>query len=271
MALEDFRDQVKEKLGELWGAIQESPAYNNAQEKFEALSPGSQKGIILGSIVLVFVILISVPIGYFSSASSSVSEYENTRQLIRALWRASRLANESSALPTSLSADELKARLQNDLASFNLLPEQVGGVSDLEVDKMGAPLAPKSINQSGVGLSLKKLNLKQVVDIGFQLQQINPSVKLAGLEVLASSPDPHYFDALYKLIIYSLPMNLESEEGGGGGRPPPFTNPSGPGSKGNRPPPRGSSAKGPQGPPPNFRNSPANSNSGSNKKNNDDD
>ncbi len=232
MALSDVKDQIKEKFLELFGKIQESQVYNNIAEKYETLSPGAQKGIVSGGVILGFLILVSIPISYYSSSSSAIEEYDNTRQLIRALLRASRIASESSNLPALISSEELKARIQNDLSSFQLLPEQVGGVSDLESDKMGSPLAPSSISQSGVGLSLKKLNLKQVVDIGFQLQNINPSVKLAGLEVVAGTPDPHYFDVLYKLVVFTLPsISSEVEDAGPGSKGGAKANDKGPGGK----------------------------------------
>jgi hypothetical protein len=240
MALEDFREQLKEKISESWSKIQESPAYNNAREKFETLSPGAQRGIIFGTLAFIAALFLSIPMSYFSSASSSVTDYNSTRELLRALLRASRLANEAASLPPSITPEELKSRLQGDLAAVNLLPEQMGGLLDIDVNSLGKSLAPKGINQSAVSLTLKKLNLKQVVDVGYQIQQINPSVKLAGLSVTASSPDPHYFDAIYKVVIYSVPMSVDTE--------------SGPGPKGSGGP-RGGSAKTPQAPP-QFRKAP---------------
>jgi hypothetical protein len=211
MALEDIKDQLRERLSELWSRVQESPAYNNVREKYETLSPGAQRGLKLGAIVLALIILVSVPLSYFSSSSSSDSEYESKRQLIRGLLRASRLANEASSLPPSLSAEDFKASLQSDIAEFNLLPEQVGPIEDLNPDALGGALAPKSIMQHGVSLALKKLNLKQVVEIGYRLQGKNLSAKLIGLDVRAGTPDPHYFDVIYQMIIYSMPAMAESE------------------------------------------------------------
>jgi hypothetical protein len=210
MALEDVKDQIKEKFSELWGRVQESPAYNNFSEKYETLSPTAQRGIKIGAIALAFLILVSIPFSYFSSSSSSDADYEGTLQLIRSLLRASRMVNAN--LPPPVSPDDFKASLQGDIAEFNLLPEQVGAVEDLNPENLGVALAPKSIIQQGVSVALKKLNLKQVVEIGYRLQGKNASVKLVGLDVRASAPDPHYFDVIYQMVIYSLPFTPADAE-----------------------------------------------------------
>lgn len=210
MAFEELQDQIKEKLTEAWERVEESPTYNNLREKYETLSPNAQKGLIAGTVLFFALILLSFPYSYYSGSSTYIEEFESNRGLIRSLLKASRIASDTST-PISVLPHELKSRIQNDLSTLQLLPEQVGGVIDLDVSTLGGAVAPASIKQDAVGVSLKKLNLKQVVDIGFQLQKISPSVKMVGLEVIAGSPDPHYFDALYKLVIFSMPSSEPKE------------------------------------------------------------
>jgi len=212
MGLEEIKDTLSEKLSESWSKIQESPTYNSLRERYDTLSPPAQKGLIAGGIVLSLLLLLSIPYSYISSSSASIAEYNDQRSLIRNLLRASRLASEASTIPAAMPAEEVKGRVQNELSNFNLLPEQIGGVIDLANQELGGALAPSSIRQAGVGVSLKKLNLKQIVDIGFKLQDINPSVKMAGVDITASAPDPRYFDVLFKLVTFSLPESAQPAE-----------------------------------------------------------
>lgn len=205
MAFDSLKDQLKEKATELWSKIEESPFYNNLREKFETQSPTVQRGIIGGVSLLVILMLLSFPYSYFSSSSTHIEEYNGNRSLLRNLLRASRLASEASSAPATVSISDLKAQVQNLLPGFALLPEQIGGLIDLDTNALGGSLAPASIRQDGLGISLKKLNLQQVVDLGFEMQKINPSVKLSGMEVTASSENPHYFDVLYKLVVFNMP------------------------------------------------------------------
>ncbi|MCB0349748.1 MAG: hypothetical protein KDD38_01110 [Bdellovibrionales bacterium] len=211
MALDDLKDKIKEQAAETWSRIESSPLYNNLKEKFETQSPGVQKAIVSGVAIFIALILLSFPISDINSSSTSIEDYDSSRSLLRSLLRASRLASEASSVPPPFSVADLKAQVQSQLGSFALKPEQVGGVIDLDINSLGTPLAPKTINQSGIGVSLKKLNLKQVVDIGFEFQKLNASVKIAGMEIAAGTPDPHYFDVLYKLIIFTMPENKSNE------------------------------------------------------------
>jgi hypothetical protein len=205
MALDDLKDKIKEQSAEVWSRIESSPLYSNLKEKFETQSPRIQKSIITGAVALIALVLLSFPLSYFNLSANSTKDYDSNRNMLRNLLRASRLASEAASLPTVYSVSDLKSQVQSQLGSFALKPQQIGGMIDLDINSLGTPLAPKSINQSGVGVSLKQLNLKQVVDIGFELQKLNASVKIAGMEIAAGSPDPHYFDVLYKLIIFTMP------------------------------------------------------------------
>lgn len=205
MTLDDLKDQMKERSVELWSRIESSPLYSNLKEKFETQTPNVQKVIIAGTISLAALFLLSFPLSDLNESSTNIEKYNEDRSLLRSLLRASRLASEAASVPAAYSAADLKAQAQGQLNSFALKPEQLGGIIDLDLTALGTPLAPNSIHQSGVGVSLKKLNLKQIIDIGFELQKINPSVKIAGMEVAASTPDTHYFDVLFKLIIFSMP------------------------------------------------------------------
>lgn len=213
MAFEDLKDQLKERLSESWSKIEESALYNTLRERYETLPTGGQLGIIFGTVLVVIFLVLSVPLSYFNSAAEFNSQFNDNRSLIRGLLRASRLASDSTAVPQAPSAVELKNQIQNMLTSFVLQPEQIGPMLDLDLKTLNFSnvIPTKTLQQEGIGVSLKKLNLKQTVDIGFELQKINPSVKIAGIEVNANQPDPHYFDVLYKLVVFNMPADQSSE------------------------------------------------------------
>lgn len=222
MAFEDLKDQLKDQLAELRSKIEESPAFNTLRERYETLSPNAQFGVKAGFAVAVLLIMIWFPYSYFSTASDNVSIFEDKRTLIRKLLRASRSATEGGSVDNPPAVGQLIENIRADLGSFSLLPEQIGDVSTLAPDALGGRYAPKEIDQEGIGVNLKKLNLKQVVEIGHRLQNSAPGVRLVGMEVRAGSPDPHYFDVLFKMARFSLPMAPEPPANtGASGRPRP--------------------------------------------------
>ena len=112
--------------------------------------------------------------------------------------------------------DVLRQRVNMVLQSFYLNPDQIDDVSARDVDPNSfisipgrenlAKTGPSKIQQKGVWISLKSLNLKQITDIGFQLQTIHDAVKLIGLDMRASLEHNNYYDVMYTMIGFYPPI-----------------------------------------------------------------
>ena len=206
MILDDIKDKVREKLAAGFARLQETSAYSDLSEKFESLSPSGQKGVIAGVAFLLGLILLAVPYTLLSSSSDTVTEFEDKRNLIRELFRTK---HESAILDTAVPAitpQDLLARSQNQINSAQLQPEQIRGVGPYDNSgPQASPIIPKGVIQQGVNVSLAKLNMRQLVDIGHQLQAVHPSAKMIGMEVTANRDNAHFFDVIYKLVSFSMP------------------------------------------------------------------
>lgn len=215
MNLDDLKDQLREKFQVIWGKVQESSAFIEASEKFESLSPNAQKGVLAGIVTLVVLILLAIPFSMYSSSADSVADFEYKRGLIRELFRVKRESAILDSSPAAIDSGELQSRVQSQLSTAQIQPEQIRSVS--EYDNSGpqsSPAIPKNVIQKGVSVSLAKLTLRQLVDLGHQLQTIHPSTKMVGLEVTASREDAHYFDVIYKIVSFSLPVEPPSKAAG---------------------------------------------------------
>ena len=205
MNFDDLKDQLKERLASIWSAISESPAYNTLRERYESLSPGSQKGLILTALVSVILLLLSVPASYLMTSSDNMTAFEENRLAIRDLLRASRLMQNSSQLPDGLSSADLRGRIQSALQGFDLLADQTVAVNELALDGQG----PAGLQQSGVSVVMKQLNLVQILDIGQRLQNLTPAVRMADIEVTSNPVRSGYFDVTYKIMSYIIAADTE--------------------------------------------------------------
>ncbi|MNY66926.1 hypothetical protein D3C86_2044270 [compost metagenome] len=70
-----------------------------------------------------------------------------------------------------------------------------------------------------VQVNLAKLNRRQVIDLGYQFQSLNPSVKLKDMVMTANREDSRYFDVFYKLVALAVP-SLTAEPDTGNTPPP---------------------------------------------------
>ena len=215
MAMEDVRDSLKENLKVVLGRVQESSAWIQLSEKFYGLSPIAQKGVVAGASLLGLVLLLLIPGIYFSSASSTIGDFESKRQLIRELYQVSHQAAAINGVSSTISAADLQSRAQNVISQATLQPEQILAVT--AIPDVDVPGIAKSLERAGVNVMLSKLNLTQVIDIGYKLQTLNSNARMVGLDIKASASDHHYFDVTYKVVAFSpKPEALPGAKGAGG-------------------------------------------------------
>jgi hypothetical protein len=105
-----------------------------------------------------------------------------------------------------MNGSDLQSRAQSQINTQNLQADQIRGVTDFDNSGSSAsPIIPKAVIQKGVSVSLTKLTLKQVVDIGHMLQTVHQSAKMVSMEMTAQRENPHYFDVVYKIVSFALP------------------------------------------------------------------
>jgi hypothetical protein len=210
MALEELRERLISEAKGQWEKFQETSLYIQITEKYENLNPAMQKLSIVAVVLFVLYLVMAVPLGSFSNSMDSVAHFEETRGLIRDMLKATRESQDSPDIATPPDNDFIQNRIQSELTSSRLLPEQIKGTTAVNEP---STLIPANLVGGMFRVSLAKLNLRQVVDIGYQLQSINPSVKLDDLVMTANAQDPRYFDVNYKLVVLNVPKTFESGPG----------------------------------------------------------
>ena len=217
MNLDDLKDQVREKLATAWGELQENSTFNTLREKYQGLSANGQKGAQAGLALFVMLVFFYIPYAYFSSSSVAIEDFERNRQMIRSLLEASRNSKLPPPLPPAQDPSSMQSRVQMLLESFRLVPEQIVGIQPLGPNPAGSLVVP-AIQQNGISVSLKNLNLTQIMEIGQRLQSIDPGSKMTGLEVNASTEKTNYFNVVFKIVNFSLSVESEPAEDARPGR-----------------------------------------------------
>lgn len=208
MAFEAQKEQLKEQWAELSAKIQESSAFNNLREKFESQTPTVQKGIIIGVSVFLVLILLSFPYGYYGASQDYMAQFEENRGLIKGLLKASRSAKSPSPLPAPLDEGNLRGRVEAITRSNRLMADQVGEIA--AVPQGAVKDVPATVIQTGVAVQLKRLNLKQMVGLATQFQNMGSGTKLIGLDIVQSAGQTHYYDMIVKIVNFGLPQVADS-------------------------------------------------------------
>jgi hypothetical protein len=217
MIIDDLKEKIIEQSIQAWGQIQETSAFTNAKEKYDALSPTGQKLSLLGASLLSLLLILSIPMTYYSSAATHIEQFETKKNLIRDLFRLTHATSELPPLPAGIATSDLISRVQSKIDMAHLQPEQIKSIQAFDQKLSGVS---KSIVQAPVEVSLKSLNLIQIKDIGFDLQSL-PNIKMLGMTIEAIEPQKsslHYFNVIYRLVNFSLPAEPIAPSPKGGKR-----------------------------------------------------
>ncbi|MEN0058260.1 MAG: hypothetical protein AAGB31_05455 [Bdellovibrio sp.] len=206
MNLDDLKDRLASDARVTWERIQESSAYNQLRDRYENMSPPMQRLSVVGGAVAIALLILSIPYSSYRASQDTITEFESQRMTIRELLKVSRESADVPQIPTAPSLDAIRSNIQMQLQNARLLPEQIKGTTTVENN---SKLVPKNLTEGAIQVSLAKLNIRQIIDLGYGFQDINPSVKLKDLNIVANREDSRYFDATYKLVALAVPAAPE--------------------------------------------------------------
>lgn len=209
-ALQNLKENLSNQFKDLVSKIQESPAFQQLKEKYDDLPSSQQKLVVVLTAGLVVFFVFSIPYDNWSRSSESLTQFESERDLINRLHLIMKESSEGVVYTPAPPVGQIKADLELRLQQFQLVPEQIG---TLQVDmSSSASVIPLARQEGAIKVPLKKLNLRQLVDIVSELQKLHMGVKLVNFKVDSNLSDPRYLDALLDFVVIKIPqINLESE------------------------------------------------------------
>lgn len=210
-ALDDLRDNLRDQAKAIASRIRETDAWLQLTERYQSLSPNGQRASIAGAAFVGFLIVMAVPWSFYSGSQTSIADFENKRNTVRELFRVNREASSLPPAPPLVASAELQNIARNSLTAARLQADQIKSVTESDA-KVAA--VPATIEQSGIQVSLSKLNLKQIVDIGHELQNLQATARMTGLEIRASAADPKYYDVVYRVVAFApkaAPLDAKSK------------------------------------------------------------
>lgn len=199
-------NDIKEKLHSEWvrtvERLEDNSTFVNLRDRFQSQSPITQKVILSFIFILIGYVVLSTPLTWYSSASENIDRFESQRSLIRDLFKVQKEVASTPDIAVPPPAISLKSSVESIIQSAGLLPEQTKGIQILP--PQGTELVKLQQTDGAIEVNLLQLNLRQLVDLGYQFQSISTSVKLKDLIVQASAQDAHYFDVIYRLLILKV-------------------------------------------------------------------
>lgn len=222
MNFEDIKEQLFEKAKNIWNELQENSTFLSLKERFDNYSSKQKIIFIVPIIGIVLLFFLSIPYSFYSSASENLVIFEENIDLIRELLRLKQEQDQSPISPVPMNSSNIKSQIESSLTNLQLPHDQIDSVTVISPTISFA--IPKEVDSKGIRVSLKKLNLTQIVDIGHRLQSIDPNSKMTSLNIEADIENNHYYNVVFEIVGFSLPVLTEelSEETSGKNKPRPF-------------------------------------------------
>lgn len=199
-----FTDKLQSIGTQIGQRIQDSPTYSQLKDRYENLSPSGQKLTNVLVVVLILFLLLFIPFTNISESSSTLSNFEDKRNLIRDLFKTYRETSGSSKIPVPPTQEALRSSIESIISRAELIPEQILGT--IEIAPEGR-LIPANLSAGVLQVQLAKLNIRQIVDIGAGIIGISESVKMKDIQIVANRQDTRYYDVTYKLYSLKVPTH----------------------------------------------------------------
>lgn len=236
MNLENIKEQLLERWNSIWERIRDTDSFIQAKERYQNLSPTMQKIVMACGVSFAALFVLAIPLSLLSSSSESVDNFENNVSLVRRFYRVQRELQTTPMVPETPPAGEISNQVQSIVQAAGLSPEQINGPREINPEReAGNALQPAGITEHGAEITLIKLNVKQVSDIGAKLSQISQGLHLTSLDMKANAENDHYFDVIFRVTGFTVP-GTDGRGGSPSAEPEPSSPPPAP-APSNAPPP----------------------------------
>lgn len=200
--IDEIKNAFNARVEQIAHRVQESDLYQRASERYQGLTPQGQRLATFVVIATMAALVLFSPLSSYFSSQDQISAFEAQRDLIKDLFKTYREVNKDAGISTPPPVDLMISQINSQLQTNMLLPEQIIGVTNASREGL---LIPERFVRNVVHVSLAKLNLRQIVDIGNTLNRLSESVKMKDLVIAARSDMNGYFDVTYKMYALNVP------------------------------------------------------------------
>lgn len=192
-------EKLKNRIVAQLTAFQESSIYISLEERYDRLQPSQQMMIKIGSVASVLVFVFLVIQSLFSSASTKIEDFNNSRALMSELNNLQSKLSSSPIISIPPDRGSLVSRVRSTIERANITSSQIGSIRSANIKQ---DIKKTSLDTNGIEVRLKTLNLTQITDISSRIQRISQSIKVVSVDIMESNEEPEYFDVNYKIAAF---------------------------------------------------------------------
>ncbi len=204
--MESIKNFLKRAYEILYYKIEDSVFYNILVEKYENLDLHYQKWIHKGFLIFGGLMIILIPLSFFFASIQKTEEFQFKKTLVNQMIQTPSSVREISPL----NAVQWNEKINQVISQLSLSNDQNVKISPHRPSLSQIPKSLKDLTHIGKKIQIEGLNIQEVVDIGYALDQMDSSVKLIQLQVQQTPLLTHYFKATYFVFLFFNPDSRNS-------------------------------------------------------------
>lgn len=207
-ALNQFLENLKEKFKLALQEQQESELYLSLKEKYDALSNSGQLLVKIGGSILLLMGILFYPTMSFIDSTDLSAQFQEKREALKDLLKIERDYSAFTFTQPAQAPFAMKSMLDQKILAQGIKVEQIKDT----VDASGG--GPAQVEQRGVLYTIQHVTVRQAIDVAYELEQTDRSLRIADLELIATQADPHFYDMKIKLINFSAKAEIPKDQRG---------------------------------------------------------
>ncbi len=199
--IKNLKEELVGRMHYFSDKVGENAWFLFVKEKYSTLSFLHRKIIHTTLWILVILALVYVPLKSLYHSHKKMEEFSDKRRMVQ------ELARLFSAQKVGSSASEVvrvESFIRRGIKKLNIPDKQTGEVKKIKNPGPSAFSLPRGTRTQTLTLRLKDLNLREVIQYGYQVENLSDNLKLSGMDMEESTKKQNYFNVVYTFQFFSL-------------------------------------------------------------------
>lgn len=196
-ALTSLIENIKERLKVILAEQQESELYIKIKDKYDELPTHMQRVVKYSSYSLALVFVLWLPLTSVLDSVDQNTEFGEQRAALKDFLKIQREFSALPVIPNPPSPMTLKGPMDQKIMAQGVAPTQI---KETVEDNKGSPV---NVEMKGIRYHIQHVTIKQALNIAYELENIDKSLRLSDLELTAEQKDPHFYDLKFRIINFA--------------------------------------------------------------------
>lgn len=211
MDFNTLKEEFTNTCKNLNNTIVESSAFYFIKEKYDNLGSFYKKTIHVLIFLALACLLLYYPVSHLYSSRKNIWTFKTKKKLSQSLVELSSTTQTSSSQASAFDRDPIQF-INQKIITLEIPKNQIKAVKKSKAPTQKSVSLSLSATVKTVEVEMENLNLKEVVQYGYQLEQLSKNIKLTNLRILENPTQNNYFNASYVLSFFNLKSELPGKK-----------------------------------------------------------